>query len=173
MNKSISVNDAINKYNSRVPVVDVRTPAEYRSMRVKGAINMPLNEISADKIKSKFGDNEVLIICQAGVRGSNACEIINKQGFEKAINIEGGTTAWVNANFPTEKDSNSCSVISVDRQVRIIAGSLVVLGIVASILSGNSNWQFLSLFIGAGLVFAGVTNTCGMAYFLAKMPWNK
>ena len=173
MNKNISVDEAYNKYNSGVPIIDVRTPAEYRSMHVKGAINIPLNEINADKVKSLIGDKEVLVICQAGVRGGNACQLITKQGFDKAFNVEGGTSAWAAANFPIESDASACSVISIDRQVRIAAGSLVVTGIVASIITGNSNWQYLSLFIGAGLMFAGITNTCGMAYFLAKMPWNK
>ena len=84
-------------------------------------------------------------------------------------NVEGGIEAWKAAGLPVEKDANA--VWSLERQVRFAAGSLVVIGVLLSLISPY--FILLSAFVGAGLVFAAVTDTCGMAMALAKMPWNK
>ena len=90
-------------------------------------------------------------------------------GFSNIINIEGGTSAWQDANLPVVKGKKA---MSLERQVRIAAGSLVVIGAAVGQFVHPGGFG-LSAFIGAGLVFAGVTDTCGMGMMIAKMPWNR
>jgi len=113
--------------------------------------------------------NEPLyVICLSGGRGQIACEKLTAAGLN-VVNIEGGTSAWAAADLPIIRGKKS---ISLERQVRIAAGSLVLLGCVLGFLIHPLGYV-LSAFIGAGLVFAGVTNTCGMGMLLARMPWNR
>ena len=90
-------------------------------------------------------------------------------GFEKMVNVEGGTSAWLDANLPAVKGKKA---MSLERQVRIAAGSLVVVGVALGHFVAPG-WFGLSAFVGAGLVFAGVTDTCGMGMLIARMPWNR
>jgi rhodanese-related sulfurtransferase len=83
--------------------------------------------------------------------------------------VEGGTDAWEQAGLPVVRGHK---VISLDRQVRMAAGLLVLLGVGLSFLV-HPAFSALSAFVGAGLLFAGITDTCGMAMLLAKMPWNQ
>jgi rhodanese-related sulfurtransferase len=110
----------------------------------------------------------VYVICLSGARGAKACEKLTAAGLN-AVNIEGGTLAWAAANLPVVRGKKS---ISLERQVRIAAGSLVLLGCVLGYFVHPLGYA-LPAFIGAGLLFAGVTNTCGMGLLLAKMPWNQ
>src|ERR1700678_1129603 len=131
----------------------------------------PLSVLNrAELVRARNGSaNEPLyVICQAGGRGQQACERIAKAGFTNVINIEGGTAACETAGLPLVRGKK---VMSLERQVRITAGSLVLVGVALGSLV-HPYLYGLSAFIGAGLVFAGVTDTCGMGMMLAKMPWN-
>ena len=90
-------------------------------------------------------------------------------GFTNVVNVEGGTSAWHEAGLPVVEGKK---VISLERQVRIVAGSLVVIGAVVGQFVHPLGYG-LSALIGAGLVYAGVTDTCGMGMMIAKMPWNR
>ena len=152
--------------------VDVRSPAEYRSVRVQGAVNLPLNSITCADVKKLIGDKQnpaIILLCGKGGRARKAAEILQAGSFNLLV-VEGGTNACVDANLPIEKGSGT--TISIERQVRIGAGSLVCLGLVLGHFV-NPYFYFLSAFIGAGLVFAGVTDWCGMGLLMAKTPWNK
>lgn len=152
--------------------VDVRSPAEYRSVRVQGAVNLPLNTITCDDVKKLVGDKQnpaIVLLCGKGGRARKAAEILQAGSFNLLV-VEGGTNACVDANLPIEK--GGATMISIERQVRIGAGSLVCLGLVLGYFI-NPNFYFLSAFIGAGLVFAGVTDWCGMGLLIARAPWNK
>ena len=109
------------------------------------------------------------MICRSGSRGRQACEKILAAGFTNVVNVEGGTLAWEQAGLPVVRGKRA---MSLERQVRIAAGSLVVIG---TSLGAFVHPAFLGLsaFVGAGLVFAGVTDTCGMGMMLARMPWNR
>lgn len=114
--------------------------------------------------------NEPLyVICRSGGRGQQACEKFTKAGFPNVVNVEGGTMACVEAGLPVVRGKKS---ISLERQVRIAAGSLVLLGAVLGWFV-NTAFVGLSAFVGAGLVFAGIADTCGMGMILARMPWNQ
>ena len=97
------------------------------------------------------------------------CQKLESAGFEKVVNVEGGTSAWNGAGLPVITGKN---VMSLERQVRIAAGSLVVIGAAVGHFVHPGGFA-LSTFVGAGLVFAGVTDTCGMGMLIARMPWNR
>ena len=156
------------KANPSISLIDVRTPAEYSSIHVKGAKNHPMESLKLESIPFPK-DEEIHVICQSGGRSMKVCQKLEAAGFSNVVNVEGGTSAWHEAGLPVVEGKK---VMSLERQVRIAAGSLVVIGAVVG--------QFLhpagvgvSAFVGAGLVFAGVTDTCGMGMMIARMPWNR
>jgi rhodanese-related sulfurtransferase len=151
---------------------DVRTPAEYRELHALPARLVPLDALDPKAVLAERAGNEdkpLYVICRTGGRGRKACEKLLAAGCRNVVNIEGGTLAWEQAGLPVVRGKKA---ISLERQVRIAAGALVVLG---TALGAFVHPAFLGLaaFVGAGLVFAGVTDTCGMAMLLARMPWNR
>ena len=153
--------------------LDVRTPAEYGSVHAVGARLAPVDDLDVKAIlQSRIGDvaDPIYVLCKAGTRGRKACEKFQAAGITNVVNVEGGTDAWVASGLPVERGSSK--VIGLDRQVRIAAGLLVVIGVVLA-LAVHIGFVAIAGFVGAGLVFAGVTDTCGMAMLLAKMPWNQ
>jgi rhodanese-related sulfurtransferase len=154
-----------------VDLIDVRTPVEYREVHVAFACNVPLAQLDPTGLLRKrtaSPDKPLYVICRSGSRGRQACEQLVAAGLN-VVNVEGGTLAWEEAGLPVVRGKKA---ISLERQVRIAAGSLVLLG---AILGGLVHPAFVSLsvFVGAGLVFAGITDTCGMGLLLARMPWNR
>lgn len=153
-------------------LIDVRTPAEFRELHVSGARNVPLDRLDPQALRSetKAGFTAPLyVICRSGSRGKQACEKLTAAGWTDVVNVEGGTLACEAAGVPVVRGKKT---ISLERQVRIAAGSLVLLG-AALAWTVHPYFIGLSAFVGAGLVFAGVTDTCGMAMMLARMPWNQ
>jgi rhodanese-related sulfurtransferase len=114
-------------------------------------------------------EEEIHVICQSGGRSMKVSQKLEAAGFTNIVNVEGGTSAWHAAGLPVVKGKK---VMSLERQVRIAAGSLVVIGAAVGQFVHPGGYA-LSAFIGAGLVFAGVTDTCGMGMMIAKMPWNR
>lgn len=160
------------KQGKKIDLIDVRTPAEFREIHVEIARNVPLDQLDAPALtNARNGSTKepLYVICRSGSRGQQACEKFLKAGFSNVVNVEGGTLACVDAGLPVVRGKKA---ISLERQVRITAGSLVLLG---AILGWFVHPAFigLSAFIGAGLVFAGITDTCGMGMILARMPWNQ
>jgi len=160
------------KAGKKIDLIDVRTPVEFREVHLEVARNVPLDQLDpAVVMQNRNGStNEPLyVICRSGSRGQQACEKFIKSGFSNVVNVEGGTMACVEAGLPVARGKKA---ISLERQVRIAAGSLVLLG---AVLGWFVDPAFigLSAFIGAGLLFAGITDTCGMGMLLARMPWNQ
>ena len=153
-------------------IIDVRTPAEFERVHVKGAQLKPLDGLDPQNIASCCKDpaDAVYVICQSGGRSAKACEKLEAAGFGNVYSIEGGTSAWEKAGLPVER--GNCRVIPLERQVRIAAGTLVLIGL-ALAWAIHPYFLALSAFVGAGLVFAGITDFCGMAILLSKMPWNR
>lgn len=154
-----------------IQVIDVRTPLEFREVHATCARNIPLDKLDPAEIsKTRNGSNESLyVICKSGARGKQACEKLIAAGQSNVINVDGGTTGWEQAGLPVVRGQKT---MSLERQVRIAAGSIVFVGVLLSVLV-HSYFIWLSGFIGAGLVFAGITDTCGMGMVIAKMPWNQ
>ena len=150
-------------------VIDVRTPVEFAEVHVPQARSVPLDELKPGSLPLPK-DQPVYLLCRSGQRAARAAEKFAKEGFAQPVVVEGGTQAWIADNLPVTR--SAVKVISLERQVRITAGSLVFLGFLLGWFV--SRWFFiLSGFVGAGLVFAGITDFCGMGLLLAKMPWNR
>jgi rhodanese-related sulfurtransferase len=156
-----------------LPLLDVRTPAEYAEVHVPQARNVPLDQLSP---KALFDTGQlpqgqpVYLLCRSGARATKAAEQFAREGFDQGIVVEGGTQAWIDAGLPVTR--GAARVISLERQVRIAAGSLVLTGVLLAYFV-HPGFIALSAFVGAGLVFAGVTDWCGMGLLLAKLPWNQ
>jgi rhodanese-related sulfurtransferase len=163
--------EKIKKGNARL--IDVRTPAEYRSVHAVGAENHELSKLNAAYIgKEIFSDNLdklCILICKTGSRSSKAAEIFQEKNIKNVFVVAGGTDLWNKIGLPVEKGK---SVISLERQVRIVAGALVFAGTLLGVFV-NLYLLIIPGVVGAGLVFAGITDTCAMGLLLAKMPWNK
>ncbi|MER5184913.1 rhodanese-like domain-containing protein [Streptomyces sp. NPDC002896] len=153
-------------------VVDVRSPGEYAAGHLPGAHNVPLDRIeeAADALKTAAGRTPLLVVCASGARSAKACGQLADLGIEAAT-LDGGTSAWAAAGHAVERPAGARTTWPMDRQVRLAAGSLVVVGFLAGLAWQPAHW--LSGAVGAGLVFSGVTNTCGMAALLAKLPHNR
>ena len=152
-----------------IDLVDVRTPGEYAAVHASGARLVPLGDLDAAAIvKSRQASSEtpIYLICKSGQRATKAAAQF--AGLANVAVVEGGTDAWVAAGLPVVRGKG---VISLERQVRIAAGFLVL---ASAILAMTVNIWIVGLaaFVGAGLMFAGITDTCGMAMLLARMPWN-
>jgi rhodanese-related sulfurtransferase len=152
-------------------LVDVRTPAEFREVHAQGAQLVPLDVLDRKAVETVRGTSPgpVYLLCASGIRATKAAEKLKGAGLDDVHVVEGGTNAWVAAGLPVVRGRKT---ISIERQVRIGAGLLVL-------ISTSLGWFvhpaffLLAGFVGAGLVFAGVTDICGMAIVLAKAPWNR
>jgi rhodanese-related sulfurtransferase len=152
-----------------VQLIDVRTPAEFAEIHVDFARNVPLDQIQPEALMPGGRGEALFVICRSGNRGKQACQKLEAAGLN-VVNVEGGTQAWEAAGLPVVRGTRK--VISLERQVRIAAGFLVLLGAVLAMVV-HPYFAALSAFIGAGLMFSGITDTCGMAMLLARMPWNQ
>ncbi|WLD11416.1 rhodanese-like domain-containing protein [Planctellipticum variicoloris] len=155
-----------------VELIDVRTPAEFREIHVECARNEPLERLDVARLTASYqagSANPLYVICRSGSRGKQACDKLQAAGHPSVVNVEGGTLACEAAGLPVVRGKKA---ISLERQVRIVAGAMVVIG---SALGFFVHPYFigLSAFVGCGLIFAGITDTCGMAMILARMPWNQ
>ena len=151
----------------RVKVVDVREPMEYAGGHIAGSLNVPLSRIT----QADLPQGPLVLVCQSGNRSTKALTQLLQQGYpHPVVDLEGGVPAWQQAGLPVRKLQNA--PLPLMRQVQIAAGSLVLLGLVLSHALAPA-WILLSCFVGAGLVFAGVSGFCGMARLLAVMPWNR
>jgi rhodanese-related sulfurtransferase len=162
----------LRKTDEDIDLIDVRTPAEYRELHVDFAHNVPLDQLDPHTVmqaRNGARDGPLYVVCQAGSRGEKACEKFRQAGYTNVVNVEGGTVACERAGLPLIRGKKT---ISLERQVRIAAGSVVLLGAVLGWLIDPA-FIGLSAFVGACLIFAGITDTCGMGMILAKMPWNQ
>ena len=151
-------------------VLDVRTPGEFASVHIEGAILHPLDSLNPNAVQQlASGKKHCLIVCQSGKRATMAANQLNAAGISDVCVLEGGMNAWISAGLAVLRGKG---VISLERQVRIAAGILVLSGVLLSQFV-HPHWILLSGFVGAGLLFAGITDTCGMGILLARMPWNQ
>ena len=173
-NNSIDVTECrrLIDIGDRLRIIDVRTPPEFARVHAAGAVSIPLDELDASAAvpQGKESGEPIYFICQSGQRALKACQRMQKLGIGPVYSIKGGTAAWEAAGLPVIHGNST--VISLERQVRIAAGSLMLLGLLLAI-TVHKLFLVIPGFIAAGLIFAGVTDRCGMALLLAKMPWNR
>jgi rhodanese-related sulfurtransferase len=151
-------------------ILDVRTPAEFEEAHLEESILQPLLSFDPKLIKNFPGfDQGCVLVCQSGNRARQAAQKLADSGVKTPLYVlDGGIQMWEAAGLPLIRGKKT---ISLERQVRIAAGSLVLTGALLAHFV-NPLWIILSGFVGAGLVFAGITDTCGMGMLLARMPWN-
>jgi rhodanese-related sulfurtransferase len=154
-------------------LIDVRTPREYARAHVTGAVLAPLEGFEPDRLTQRFKaspEAPLYVLCQSGGRAKTAIARLEQAGVSPCVLVEGGTVGWIEAGLPVERQA--VPGISLERQVRIVAGFLVLVG---TVLGAFVHPAILGLaaFVGAGLMFAGITDICGMGMLLARMPWNR
>ena len=158
--------------DNSVILIDVRTAAEYAAGHIAQAIHEPLEHLdpSAFVIRQTNLKMELYVICQAGTRARNAIKRLEAAGLSNCVLVDGGMSAWVKAGFEVKKQAKQA--ISLERQVRIAAGLVILCG---TLLGAFVHSALLALpaLVGAGLMFAGFSDICGMGLFLARMPWNQ
>jgi rhodanese-related sulfurtransferase len=145
----------------------VRSASEFSAGHIPGAVNIPMDQIEG-RLDDLRPGAPLVLICQSGKRARMTAGLLEPCQREMGV-LEGGTEAWVRAGLPVVASVKTRW--SLERQVRLGAGMLVLTGVVLA-LTVNAYWLFLSAFVGAGLTFAGLTDVCPMAEILAKMPWN-
>ncbi|MFB7598312.1 rhodanese-like domain-containing protein [Streptomyces sp. NPDC056160] len=155
-------------------VIDVRTPGEYAGGHVPGALNIPLDQIerALPDIRGAAGRGGVLVVCASGTRSENACRSLAASGVDAAT-LTGGTGAWAARGYDLERPQESTKPVwGMERQVRLTAGSVILLGLALGEFA-HPAFRLLSAGIAGGLLFSAVTDTCGMAAMLAKLPHNR
>ncbi|SDG74397.1 Rhodanese-related sulfurtransferase [Sinosporangium album] len=153
-------------------VLDVRTPGEYATGHIPGSVNVPLDQTEghARRVADALS-GPVLIVCQAGARAARAHAALAAEGLAGASVLDGGLNAWSAAGGSTVPAPGAKPRWALERQVRLVAGGLVAGSIAASVRWPRA--RFAAGAIGAGLVFAAVTNTCAMGAALSKLPYNR
>lgn len=153
-------------------IIDVRSPKEYETCRLKNISNIPLPNLE-ENLKLLDKEKKYVMLCQSGMRSQKAAELLDKNDFKNVYSVEGGMNL-VKSQIPSDQflDGNPSKVWEMDRQVRFTAGSLVTTGILGYYLI-HPSFLGLSGFVGVGLIYSAVSNTCAMGNVLAKMPWNK
>jgi len=170
---AITVTTASALFNHRNPShhlqwIDVRSPAEFATGHIPGAVNIPMDQIEA-RLDDLLPAAPILLVCQTGKRARMVAGLLEPCRTDVTV-LEGGTAAWSAAGLPLVTSVKSR--FSLERQVRLIAGLLILVAVVLS-LAANHTWIFLAVAVGAGLTFAGLTDTCMMASLLIRMPWNQ
>ena len=165
--KTITPAEAMQKMEAGALLVDIRGTDEHARERVPAAKNVPLDQLAGHDL----GADTVIYHCKSGMRTQQAADQLAAcAGTRDCYIVEGGLGAWEKAGLPVEKVKGA--PMEMQRQVMIAAGSLVLLGTLLSLLVAPA-FIWLAVFVGAGLTFAGVSGSCGMAMLLAKMPWNR
>ncbi|MEQ1861378.1 MAG: rhodanese-like domain-containing protein [Chthoniobacteraceae bacterium] len=151
-------------------LLDVRTPLEYSETHIPGSRLIPLDELDAAALAREVNATDgCIVFCRSGSRARKAADQLASAGLENVTVVEGGVSAWEAAGLPVTKGAK---VMSLERQVRIAAGGIVLVGVLlAHFIHPAFIW--LAGFVGAGLMFAGITDWCGMGLLIARMPWNR
>jgi rhodanese-related sulfurtransferase len=167
LTSSLTVED-LRKQPAGFQLVDVRSPSEFASGHIPGAVNIPMDQIESRMDDLRL-DLPIVLICQMGKRARMTANLLGPCGRELSI-LEGGTSAWMQAGLAMVK--NVKTRWSLERQVRLAAGLLVV-SATALAFTVSPLWLGLAAFVGLGLTFAGFTDICPMAELLQKLPWNR
>ncbi|MET9609533.1 rhodanese-like domain-containing protein [Streptomyces sp. NPDC006512] len=170
---ALSVSEAFPRLHE-LTVVDVRTPGEFASGHLPDAVNIPLDRVgrALPELREAAARKPLLVVCASGARAENAVAALASDGVDASVLI-GGTAAWAAGGHRLDRPAGrSRAVWAMERQVRLTAGAVVLLGLALALLV-HPAFQLLSAGIAAGLVFSALTNTCGMAVVLGGLPFNR
>ncbi|MEU6755662.1 rhodanese-like domain-containing protein [Streptomyces sp. NPDC046685] len=154
-------------------ILDVRTPGEYAAGHLPGALNIPLDQLSRalPDIRHAADRSDILVVCASGARSDRACTTLAEHGISTAT-LTGGTGAWAAAGHDLHRPERpSRTTWGMERQVRLTAATLVLAGLGLGLI--HPAFQLISAAVAGGLAFSALTNTCGMAAVLAKLPHNR
>ncbi|MFJ6378459.1 rhodanese-like domain-containing protein [Kitasatospora sp. NPDC092039] len=156
----------------QLTLIDVRSPGEYAAGHIPGALNVPLDRLdrALAALREAAGQGEVAVVCAAGPRAENACRQLADAGVP-TLTLTGGTNAWAGAGRPLDRAAGARRVWALDRQVRVVAGSLVLAGVLIDLALPGARW--VSAAVGGGLAFSALTNTCAMGSVLSRLPFNR
>lgn len=173
--KRIHPLDLMHQKSADVCILDVRTAAEVKAAALPDCLHIPLHELSAERLQAEIAKSgkdgaRIYLLCQAGRRAEMAADALKGKLNAELIVIEGGMNAVHQSNIPLADKARK--VIPLERQIRIAAGLIVVVGVALGTIV-NPAFYYLSGLVGAGLMFAGITDICPMGMLLAKAPWNK
>jgi rhodanese-related sulfurtransferase len=150
--------------------VDVRTPGEYASEHIEGSENIPLDQIPRRLEELRHSSSPLVVVCRSGARANQACQHLLEQLPSGSFEVlEGGLNAWRAQHLPLKQGRGA---ISLERQVRILAGSLIALASLLALFV-DPRFAIVSGLMGTGLAIAGITDSCAMALLLARLPYNQ
>lgn len=150
-------------------LLDVRTPDEFQTAHIPGSYNVPLDVLRAHRAELREHlDDDVVLICRSGARAGQAEALLSATELPNVHVLVGGVTAWEATGGTLNRGVETWEL---ERQVRLVAGAIVLSGVLLSVVAPWTKW--ISAAIGAGLVGAALTNSCLMGMMLARMPWNR
>jgi len=150
-------------------MIDVRTPAEFETEHIAGAYNVPLDLLREHRAEIlRHLDDDVVLICRSGQRAGTAEDVLRRAGLANVHVLHGGVIGWRQAGLPLVHGTPRWDL---ERQVRLVAGLVVAVSILASVVVPGAQW--VAFAIGTGLCVAALTNTCAMGMLLAKLPYNR
>lgn len=168
--ENIDVRDTEARFrNKEVRLLDVRTPAEYEGRHIPGSTLIPLDELA--RFSNELADiaQPLVLVCRSGNRAEQAREQLAREGVTNAFVMEGGIKAWEAEGYDLKEGAKRWDL---ERQVRFAAGLMVLTGAALGFLV-NPAFYAISAFVGAGLTFSAITNTCAMGTLLARLPYNR
>ncbi|MCA9803397.1 MAG: rhodanese-like domain-containing protein [Cyanobacteria bacterium HKST-UBA02] len=150
-----------------VQIIDVRTPLEFDTEHIKDSVNIPLDELGRRGSEIKK-DMTTVLVCRSGKRAGMAAQTLAPYGFESRV-LTGGILGWRKAGLPVIEGKKR---LSLERQVQLTIGLILLTSVTLGYTISNL-FFILAGFIGAGLTFAGLSGTCGLAILISKAPWNR
>ncbi|MFF8712643.1 rhodanese-like domain-containing protein [Streptomyces sp. NPDC015184] len=150
-------------------LLDVRTPAEFRTVHIPGACNVPLHVLREHRAELlPHLDEDVVLVCRSGSRAAQAERMLTEAGLPNLRVLDGGVNAWEAVSAPVERGPERWDM---ERQVRLVAGSIVLTtGLVGILVPGV---HLVGTAVGAGLTYAAISNSCAMGVLLSKLPYNR
>ncbi|MEV8456927.1 rhodanese-like domain-containing protein [Streptomyces sp. NPDC052095] len=150
-------------------LLDVRTPAEFRAAHIPGAYNVPLPALREHRAELRpHLDENTVLVCRSGARATRAEQVLAEAGLPGLRVLGGGMNAWEMAGAPVDRGPERWDM---ERQVRLVAGSIVLATGIAGIFVPGVH--LVGTAVGAGLVYAAVSNSCAMGVLLSKLPYNR
>lgn len=172
MSSSALTVDQLHSSSEQLTVIDVRSPGEYAGGHIPGAHNVPLDQLqrALPALRAAADRGALAVVCASGARSQSACDQLAAAGI-RAATVVGGTSAWAQSGKPLNRPEGGRAVWAMDRQVRMVAGSLVIAGLLVDLALPGARW--FSAAIGGGLVFSALSNTCAMGNLLGRLPYNR
>jgi rhodanese-related sulfurtransferase len=172
MTAAITSTELRERIASQTPlwILDVRTPAEFETSHIDGSLNVPLDVLTDNgpQVAEHLDSRDVVLVCRSGQRASQARDLLQREGVANGTILEKGIAEWESRGYDV---SRGVQRWDLERQVRLVAGSIVLSSVLGSVALPRLKW--LAAAIGGGLTYAAISNTCAMGTALSKLPYNR